>query len=69
MQQDTRPAALVPAPAPATAPQRAQTTSASYANCTAVWNAIEGPIYAGQDGYGSHLDKDGDGVGCEKDPR
>ncbi|MCT1445376.1 excalibur calcium-binding domain-containing protein [Corynebacterium sanguinis] len=55
------------APAPAAVPAPAQ--SASYGNCTAVWNAIGSPIYQGQPGYGSHLDRDGDGVGCEKDPR
>lgn len=52
--------------APAQAPQPA---AANYANCTAVWNAVGGPIYAGDAGYGSHLDRDGDGVGCENDPR
>lgn len=52
--------------APAQAPQPA---AANYANCTAVWNAIGGPIYAGNAGYGTHLDRDGDGVGCENDPR
>lgn len=52
---------LAPAPAPA--------RSAYYANCTAVWNDIGGPIYQGQPGYASHLDKDGDGVGCENRPR
>lgn len=53
------------APAPALASVPAPMQSASYANCTAVWNAIGGPIYLGQPGY----DRDGDGVGCERDPR
>ena len=52
--------------APVQAPQQ---PSAYYRNCRAVWDAIGGPIYAGQPGYDSHLDRDGDGVGCEKDPR
>ncbi|GAA0206264.1 excalibur calcium-binding domain-containing protein [Corynebacterium riegelii] len=52
--------------APAQAPQQ---PSAYYRNCRAVWDAIGGPIHAGQPGYDSHLDRDGDGVGCEKDPR
>ena len=52
--------------APMQAPQQ---TSTYYRNCRAVWDAIGGPIYAGQPGYDSHLDRDGDGVGCEKDPR
>ena len=52
--------------APVQAPQQ---PSAYYRNCRAVWDAIGGPIHAGQPGYDSHLDRDGDGVGCEKDPR
>ena len=52
--------------APVQAPQQ---TSTYYRNCRAVWDAIGGPIHAGQPGYDSHLDRDGDGVGCEKDPR
>lgn len=56
---------MAPAPALASVPAQAPMQSASYANCTAVWNAIGGPIYLGQPRY----DRDGDGVGCEKDPR
>lgn len=52
--------------APVQAPQQPSTY---YRNCRAVWDAIGGPIHAGQPGYDSHLDRDGDGVGCEKDPR
>lgn len=54
--------------APARAPEPAP-AAAYYKNCTAVWNAIGSPIYAGQPGYASHLDRDGDGIGCERDPR
>lgn len=36
-----------------------------YPNCTAVRNAGAAPIYAGQPGYGRHLDRDGDGRACE----
>ncbi|MFH8691020.1 excalibur calcium-binding domain-containing protein [Streptomyces anulatus] len=39
--------------------------SVSYANCDAVRNAGAAPIRAGDPGYGRHLDRDGDGVGCE----
>jgi Protein of unknown function (DUF1524)/Excalibur calcium-binding domain len=53
--------ALAPAPAPAPAPP----VSVSYANCDAVRAAGAAPIYAGQPGYSSKLDRDGDGVGCE----
>lgn len=37
----------------------------SYANCTEVREAGASPIYEGDPGYSSKLDRDGDGVGCE----
>jgi type IV secretory pathway VirB10-like protein len=37
-----------------------------YKNCTAARQAGAAPVRKGQPGYGSHLDRDGDGVGCEK---
>ncbi|WP_240805788.1 excalibur calcium-binding domain-containing protein [Streptomyces sp. BPSDS2] len=40
-------------------------TSAYYKNCDAVRAAGVAPIRSGQPGYGRHLDRDGDGVGCE----
>jgi hypothetical protein len=36
-----------------------------YENCDAARAAGAAPVYAGDPGYGSHLDRDGDGVGCE----
>lgn len=36
-----------------------------YKNCTAARAAGAAPVYVGEPGYGSHLDRDGDGVGCE----
>ncbi|MBA1836477.1 excalibur calcium-binding domain-containing protein [Corynebacterium sp. zg-913] len=57
-----------PAPAPAPAPRPAA-ASKSYPNCRAVWNDLGRPIRRGEAGYGSHLDRDGDGVGCEKRPK
>ena len=42
-----------------------QAPSVSYANCAAVRAAGAAPIYAGQPGYSSKLDRDGDGVACE----
>ncbi|MFE2018600.1 excalibur calcium-binding domain-containing protein [Streptomyces sp. NPDC059499] len=36
-----------------------------YANCSAVRAAGAAPIHRGDPGYGSHLDRDGDGVACE----
>ncbi|WP_255771554.1 excalibur calcium-binding domain-containing protein [Pseudarthrobacter sulfonivorans] len=55
-----------PAPAPAPAPAVKAPAAVYYANCTAVRAAGAAPIYAGTPGYGSHLDRDGDGVACEK---
>ncbi|WP_244291409.1 excalibur calcium-binding domain-containing protein [Streptomyces subrutilus] len=39
--------------------------SVYYRNCTAVRDAGAAPIRRGDAGYGSHLDRDGDGVACE----
>ncbi|MGW0581458.1 excalibur calcium-binding domain-containing protein [Streptomyces sp. NPDC002920] len=36
-----------------------------YDNCTAARAAGAAPVHAGDPGYGRHLDRDGDGVGCE----
>lgn len=36
-----------------------------YKNCTAARDAGAAPVRRGDPGYGSHLDRDGDGVGCE----
>lgn len=39
--------------------------SVFYKNCTAVRDAGAAPVRRGDPGYASHLDRDGDGVGCE----
>ncbi|MFB8369816.1 excalibur calcium-binding domain-containing protein [Pseudarthrobacter sp. NPDC055928] len=39
---------------------------AAYANCTAAAAAGAFNIPVGDPGYGTHLDSDGDGVGCER---
>lgn len=39
--------------------------SVYYKNCDAVRAAGAAPIKRGQPGYAKHLDRDGDGVGCE----
>ena len=41
------------------------TAIVTYANCDAVRAAGAAPIHIGTPGYGSHLDRDGDGVACE----
>lgn len=51
--------AAAPEPAPAPAP------SAYYPNCAAARAAGASPLYAGDPGYSSDLDRDGDGVACE----
>jgi hypothetical protein len=54
----------VAAPVPAPEPTRSA-PSVFYKNCTAVRAANADPIYAGDPGYSSDLDRDGDGVACE----
>lgn len=46
------------------APARASGGTA-YANCSEARAAGAAPVRRGQPGYGSHLDRDNDGVGCE----
>lgn len=58
------PAPVVPAPvAPAPA---APKTEVSYASCAAAKAAGAAPIQSGQPGYSKKLDKDGDGIACDK---
>jgi hypothetical protein len=57
--------APVVTPAPAPAPTPAPPTNVSYANCDAVRAAGAAPIHAGDPGWQSKFDRDGDGVGCE----
>ena len=60
-----------PTPKPTVAPKppavpKPPPADVYYANCDAVRAAGAAPIYRGQPGYSSKLDRDGDGVGCEK---
>lgn len=50
-----------PPPPPTTVAQ----SSTYYANCSAARAAGAAPVHRGDPGYGSHLDRDNDGVGCE----
>ncbi|MFF1441201.1 excalibur calcium-binding domain-containing protein [Streptomyces sp. NPDC058295] len=43
----------------------ADSSSVYYDNCTAARAAGAAPVRVGDPGYGRHLDRDGDGVGCE----
>ena len=54
---------------PASRPDRAQSFALSsgreFANCAQARAAGAAPVREGDRGYGRHLDRDGDGVGCE----
>ena len=39
--------------------------SGAYRNCTEARAAGAAPVHRGDPGYGAHLDRDGDGIGCE----
>lgn len=58
----TRPSTTV-APSPTTT--STTSTGVNYDNCSEVRAAGAAPIHRGDPGYGSHLDRDGDGIGCE----
>lgn len=38
----------------------------AYRNCSQARAAGAAPIRRGEPGYGSHLDRDGDGIACER---
>ncbi|MFN4185260.1 MAG: excalibur calcium-binding domain-containing protein [Hyphomonas sp.] len=65
-----RPAATA-RPTNDTAPQSLLATDAersgswSYRNCTEARAAGAAPVRIGEPGYGPHLDRDNDGIGCE----
>lgn len=39
--------------------------SRAFPNCSAARAAGAAPVREGEPGYGRHLDRDGDGIGCE----
>lgn len=45
--------------------QRAMSGDIYFPNCASARAAGAAPVRAGQPGYGRHLDRDGDGKGCE----
>ncbi|WP_370946017.1 excalibur calcium-binding domain-containing protein [Amycolatopsis sp. cg5] len=64
---ETQVAAPQPNPAPTTKAQpESSGGSAHYANCAAVKRAGAAPLHRGEPGYSRQLDRDGDGVACEK---
>ncbi|KQX10619.1 hypothetical protein ASC82_23455 [Streptomyces sp. Root431] len=64
----TTPKPVKPKPAQTTQPPETAEPEPAvyYANCTAVRAAGADPIHSGEPGYGRHLDRDGDGVACER---
>ncbi|GAB1782022.1 excalibur calcium-binding domain-containing protein [Priestia aryabhattai] len=46
--------------------QQQQSQAVFYKNCTEARAAGAAPVYQGQPGYAKHLDRDGDGVGCDQ---
>ncbi|MBN9327583.1 MAG: hypothetical protein BGO38_17955 [Cellulomonas sp. 73-145] len=60
------PAASAPAPAAPAPAAPAAPAEVYYKNCDAVRAAGKAPLYRGQPGYASNLDRDGDGIACEK---
>ena len=57
------------APAPRTAPSAPPAPSGGFENCTEAWNAGAAPVHRNDPGYAPRLDRDNDGIGCERDPR
>src|SRR5690606_39643294 len=54
--------------APSAAPQTLRSAPShdrAWRNCSEALAAGVAPVRRGQPGYGAHLDRDGDGTGCE----
>lgn len=49
----------------APASQRAMGSAVYHPNCAAARAAGAAPVRRGEPGYAAHLDRDGDGIGCE----
>ena len=65
----SREPSLIEKPSPSATPDApepvAPAPSVRYSNCDAARADGAAPVYQGDPGYGSHLDRDGDGVACE----
>ena len=55
----------VPDAEPGTESGADEDASVSYGNCSEARAANAAPVHRGDPGYGRHLDRDGDGVGCD----
>jgi hypothetical protein len=74
---ESEPAPAPATPEPEPAPKKSSSSSGSsgssssgggdvyYKNCTAAREAGAAPVHRGDPGYDKHLDRDGDGIGCE----
>ncbi len=64
------PAPQAPAPAPQAQPEQPapepQAPSTYYRNCDEVRRAGQAPLHRGDPGYAPHLDRDNDGIACER---
>ncbi|MDI9933084.1 excalibur calcium-binding domain-containing protein [Rhodococcus sp. IEGM 1354] len=58
-------AAPAPRPQGAPAPAPRPNGGFQYQNCDAARDAGAAPVYRDEYGYGPHLDRDNDGIGCE----
>lgn len=71
-EEEAKKVAVVNTPPPQQTEQQNVTTTSTpatevyYKNCTEVKAAGVAPLYKGQPGYRSGLDRDGDGCACEK---
>lgn len=54
-----------PPPPPPPPPASAAASTQPFENCTAARAAGAAPVRRGEPGYGPHLDRDDDGIGCE----
>lgn len=59
------PAARSATPRSFVTPSASTARSTAFANCSEARAAGAAPVRRGDPGYGPHLDRDGDGVGCE----
>ena len=46
--------------------QQEESVNVYFKNCSEAKAAGAAPVYAGEPGYGKHLDRDGDGIGCDR---
>jgi len=65
-QSATPTAAQTPTPTQAASPTPMPSDNVTYKNCTEVKEAGKAPLYKGDPGYSTKLDRDGDGIACEK---